>query len=386
MFSFFARSFVFTVGYFLFLSSAVAQSLKAGDLVVVGYNFRNPDEFSVLSLVDLTPGTSFYITDCGWNTTTSAFRSGEGLITYTVPSLGIKAGQQIHYPDDAGFATQGINGFFGLSVAGDQLLIFQGSFQAPQFLFGLTDNIGGWLDSSLSPSNQSSHLPPSLIEGQTALALNEFLQAQFECAFPIRDKQEFLLRVADPLQWIKSADRVELPIMGCGFDVLAEDHLEWTYKIEDDRSLLIFVSSMLKPKEELWWWYYTPESAVVLACSPLEAGVFECQLPFLDPPLLLVKPCRTESGCGTYKRIDRPRPHQTNIVWFSSGGGILTLLMPQETTTYAFSLHSLNGICVREEQETAQHIVELHGLTSGFYILTIEANEVIQRIPVCLVE
>jgi len=383
MFSFFARQCAIVFACFLSISSVLGQTLVPGDLVVVGYNFKDPDEFSILSLVNVPEGTQFFITDCGWNANTTAFRPGEGLITYTVPPGGIIAGQQIHYPNDAGFVTQGVSGFFGLSMAGDQLLIFQGSFLSPQFLFGLTDYNGGWLSTSFSPTNQSSHLPTGLTAGQNALELDEFLQAQFECAFPFSNREEFLSRLSNPNQWIKVKDRVILPILGCGFDVLAENSLGWNYKMEDDR-LLLFVSAML-PTKEISWWYYTPESARVLTCWQLDENRFECELPEKSSDPLLVRPCTIEANrCEKYKRIDwHP---ETGIVWYISGKGSLGVTIPEAHTVIHATLHLTDGSMVWQQKEKSSAHMNIEGLKPGFYILTLELAQLMYRIPISLIE
>ncbi|MBC7487407.1 MAG: T9SS type A sorting domain-containing protein [Cytophagaceae bacterium] len=384
MFSFFARQCAIVLGCFLSISSVLGQTLVPGDLVVVGYNFKDPDEFSVLPLVNLQAGSQFFITDCGWNANTVGFRPGEGLITYTVPSGGIMAGQQIHYPNDAGFATQGVSGFFGLSVAGDQLLIFQGSFLSPQFLFGLTDYNGGWLSTSFSPTNQSSHLPAGLIAGQNALELDEFLQAQFECAFPFSNREEFLRRLTNPSQWMKATDRIILPIMGCGFDVLTENSLEWNYKMEYDERLLLFVSSLMPPKE-ISWWYHTTDGAKALTCRQLDVNRFECELPenLSDP--LLIRPCRTElNHCEKYKRIDRH--HESGIVWYASGKGSLSISIPEGKTVIDVVVHSADGGVVWNQEERASALINIEGLKPGFYILSIELAQLIYRIPISLTQ
>jgi hypothetical protein len=381
MFSFFSRPCAILFGCYLSISTLYAQSLSPGDLVVVGYNFKDPDEFSLLTLVDLPAGTQFFITDCGWNTNTSAFRPGEGLITYTVPASGIMAGQQIHYPDDPGFITQGVSGFFGLSVAGDQLLIFQGAFQAPQFLFGLTDYNGGWLSSSFTPTNQSSHLPPGLLAGHTALELDLFLQAQFECAYPFSNRTEFLTRLTNPSQWIKSTDRVVLPIMGCGFDVLSENSLQWNYKIENDQ-LVLFVSSHTDPSK-ISWWYYTPENPIALTCRELRRGMIECDFPKRDS-FFFIRPCTAEQHCERYQRIDCQLG--TGLIWYNMGSGALRVVLPDGKIPYHATLHLVDGTLVWNANEMEQKDIELHGLMPGFYILTVELAQVVHRIPISLIE
>jgi hypothetical protein len=384
MFLFFARQCAIVFGCFLSMSSVSGQTLIPGDLVIVGYNFKDPDEFSILPLVSLQAGTQFFITDCGWNANTSAFRPGEGLITYTVPAGGIIAGQQIHYPNDAGFTTQGVSGFFGLSLAGDQLLIFQGSFLSPQFLFGLTDYNGGWLSTSFSPTNQSSHLPLGLTAGLNALELDEFLDAQFECVFPFSNRQEFLSRLTDPGQWIKATDRVLLPIMGCGFDVLTENQLEWNYKIENQERLLLFVSPRI-PASKITWWYYTPEGPMALTGRELADGNFECDWPESTSSFLLIRPCQTErQHCENYKRIDRQ--DDTGIVCYWSGQGSVTISIPETQTVIEASLHATNGSAVWLSKNVSSGTTKVEDLTPGFYILTIELAQLMYRISISVAD
>ncbi|MDF2457303.1 MAG: hypothetical protein K0R51_3296 [Cytophagaceae bacterium] len=378
MFSFFARPCAIVFGCYLSICTLHAQSLIPGDLVIVGYNFTDPDEFSMLSLVDLSPGTQFFITDCGWNANTAAFRPGEGLITYTVPSIGIAAGQQIHYPNDPGFVTQGISGFFGLSVAGDQLLLFQGSFQAPQFLFGLTDYNGGWLSSSFTPTNQSSHLPSGLEAGQTALELDLFVAAQFECTFPFSNRQEFLARLTDASQWIRATDRVLLPILGCGFDVLSDYRLEWSYRLESDQKLLLFVSSFASD-QEISWWYYGPTDSQPLRCEQRSSGVYACDLPDAVDANLLIKPCRLR-GCGPYKRIDWRR--EKGIVWYQSEAGSLKVRLHE--TVISTTLYTADGHGIWKGDQRNEF--EVQGLSPGFYILEIEVAQVVHRLSIVILD
>lgn len=377
MFSFFARHCAIVFGCYLSIYTLHAQSLIPGDLVVVGYNFRDPDEFSVLSLVDLAPGTQFFITDCGWNSNTASFRSGEGLITYTVPSPGITAGQQIHYPNSPDFETQGVSGFFGLSILGDQLLLFQGSFQAPQFLFGLTDYNGGWLSSSFTPTNQSSHLPDGLTPGQTALELDLFIAAQFECAFPFSNRQEFLTRLTDASQWNQATDRVQLPIQGCGFDILSDHALEWNYRFESDQKLLLFVSSLVL-EQEISWWYYSPTAPQPLRCEQSSSGVYTCELPDAVDSNLLIKPCSAQ-GCERYKRIAWTR--ENGIVWYQSGGS-LKVWIPE--TVVSSIVYTADGHAIWKGDKRNEF--EVQGLSPGFYILEIEVAQVVYRISIVIVD
>ena len=60
-------------------------SLSAGDIVIVGFNMDDPDEFAFVPLVGLTSGTEIKFTDNGWFAA-GGFRATVDKITYTAPS------------------------------------------------------------------------------------------------------------------------------------------------------------------------------------------------------------------------------------------------------------------------------------------------------------
>jgi hypothetical protein len=382
MFSFFAKQCAIALCFSV--SSSMAQTLSSGDVVIVGYDFKDPDEFSLLTLVDLSPGTSFYITDCGWDSNLSAFRTGEGLISYTVPSTGITAGSQIHYPADAGFVTQGISGFFGLSVAGDQLLVFQGTFVNPRFIFGLTDYDGGWLSTSVSPTNQTSHRPPGLIDGQNALALNQYINAQFECSYPFSSRQEFLNRLTDPHQWIKSRDRVTLPIMGCGFDDLLEQHIAWSYRMEDAHTIFLSVQSTNIHnihQETINWLLYEDGKELALSCQKLNNESYVCELPKTNSELL-IKPCRDNQYCEYYKKIDWIK--NVGISWTLHESGHVEIMFTEMQKPFSFALYDTKGRVLLTENKEAAQTFDLKGLSPGFYILNIVLTSTEHKISICV--
>jgi hypothetical protein len=194
--------------------------LQPGDVAVIGYNFKDPDQFSFIFLKDVAAGTVIYITDCGYDAPTAAFRVGEGYLTYTVPAGGIKTGKIITYPDDAGFIKQGVSGFFGLSVDGDQLIFFQGSFTAPVFIYALSVDTGGWQTSA--SDNNTSALPPGLTNGTTALAQTRVVNSRLNCTGIAIDKSLFLTQITDISKWERSnTTRVALPDLTCDYTVLS---------------------------------------------------------------------------------------------------------------------------------------------------------------------
>ncbi|MEO1351115.1 MAG: DNA/RNA non-specific endonuclease [Cyanobacteria bacterium J06635_15] len=59
----------------------MATTLASGDLVITGFNFDNPDEFSFVPLVDITIGTEIQFTDDGVRNN-GTFRGSEGTFTW----------------------------------------------------------------------------------------------------------------------------------------------------------------------------------------------------------------------------------------------------------------------------------------------------------------
>jgi hypothetical protein len=195
--------------------------LQPGDIAIVGYNFKNPDEFTFITFVDLEPGTLIYITDCGW-TSSNDFRVGEGIVTYTVPPEGKVRSSAITFGLDPGFTTTGVSGFFGLSTAGDQLIVYQGSFSAPQFIYALNCN-GNAQWQSGAPDNNTSALPPGLINGYSAIALIEKENGVYNCSSDVMDKDQLLPLISDFNNWLGDNDNRFLLPPSCFTDPLGTD-------------------------------------------------------------------------------------------------------------------------------------------------------------------
>lgn len=203
-----------------FYPCAQAQTLQPGDVAVIGYNFKDPDQFSFIFLKDVTAGIILHITDSGYDAAASAFRVGEGYLTYTVPAGGKRAGEIVTYPDDAGFVKQGVSGFFGLSVDGDQLIFFQGTFLNPVFIYALTVSDTGW--HSAAVDNNTSDLPPGLTDGVSALAQSRIVNSRLNCTGVAIDKSLFLTQITVETRWDRSnTTRVTLPDITCDYTPLS---------------------------------------------------------------------------------------------------------------------------------------------------------------------
>ena len=112
-----------------------ATRLNAGDVAIIACNDISEDEVVMVTLVPIGGGTQIKITDRGWNST-SGFYQNEGTVVYTAPNTGLIAGSIIRFKQNS-LTTQFYKlESFDLSTTGDQVLLYQGSETAPQFIYG----------------------------------------------------------------------------------------------------------------------------------------------------------------------------------------------------------------------------------------------------------
>jgi VCBS repeat-containing protein len=136
--------------------------LAAGDIALIGYSSDTAGKsFAFVLLKDLEPGTVIFFTDNGW-LSTGGFRSGEGVVSYTVPAGGVTAGTVI--------TITGLTGSFNPSTSGDQIIAYTqvGSTITPLFALDFADGNSSWAATATTSNN--SGVPAGLVVGQTALA------------------------------------------------------------------------------------------------------------------------------------------------------------------------------------------------------------------------
>ena len=189
----FFLTFLFSV---YFTNSSFAQvTLAAGDIVILQFNSDgDADELVVLPLVDLSANSIIYFSDGSWDSGTSGFgSSSERGIKFTVNSSGITAGTLIkllnpteglyelspaslgslEFYELGGSVETGASRELALSVAGDQVLIFQtpdGVITSTiTFIYGFNVRSAntytdGWQTdgTTLNSTSTDSHLPPGL--------------------------------------------------------------------------------------------------------------------------------------------------------------------------------------------------------------------------------
>ena len=167
----------------------MATTLAAGDLVITGFNFDNPDEFSFVPLTDITTGTAINFTDDGVQSN-GTFRSSEGTFTW-IATQNYSAGDIIT-PSVTSVA---------FSSSGDQIIAYQGASSNPNFIYALNSEGSDWQANATSAN--TSALPPGLINGETAIALNESDNAIY--AGPTNGTVDAIrAAVSDTTNWTRS--------------------------------------------------------------------------------------------------------------------------------------------------------------------------------------
>ena len=182
-----------------------AATLSPGDLMIVTVNTdTNPAPgkgFDAVPLVDLDAGTVIYFTDNGWSNGT--WRANEGIVTYTAPGA-IAAGTVLSYRSATanGFT---FNANFNLAGGGDNILVYQGSTNSPQFLYGI-----GWATPAPWVANctgaNNSEIPAALSTGAfTIVACGNLDNYQYNAANGTTGSKETLLQlVASSNNWNSS--------------------------------------------------------------------------------------------------------------------------------------------------------------------------------------
>ncbi len=206
--SFFTKSYILLLFITFISTSSIAQTvLNAGDIVITGYSADGGDKFSFLLLVDIDANTVINFTDQGWTGTTFFTASAtEGVAVWT-SGTALSCGSEIVISaNDVNNSTSDIGtttGGFDFATSGDQILAYQGSFASPNFITAF-HNESGMFDSSSSNVNDSA-LPPGLIEGESAFAVNPEVDNTVYSGTIINDtaqniRMAIYANSADPLQ------------------------------------------------------------------------------------------------------------------------------------------------------------------------------------------
>ncbi|MBZ0200902.1 MAG: endonuclease, partial [Ignavibacteriaceae bacterium] len=185
------------------------DDLIAGDILIIGFNSVDPDQFAFVPLVNLAAGTQINFTDNGW-LNTGAFRGNEGIITWSAPAGGVSHGTIINFtsPATVNVGSVSSSGSFGLAQSGDQILVYTGSYGTPVFLYAVNDDGSAW--QADATSSNTSALPNGLINGETAVALVEKDNGIFNGEVN-PDVDQLRLTVSNPSMWTMSDEILTMP-------------------------------------------------------------------------------------------------------------------------------------------------------------------------------
>ena len=225
----------------LFLTSLIygqGTILGPGDIVIVGFNFDNPDEFAFVLLKDISTATEIKFTDNGWKAD-NTFYPNEGVITWTAPLGGLTSGQVISISNNGGwtatFGSVASSGSFFLSTSGDQILAYQGTDIAPVFIYGVNSQSSEW-QADAANSNDSA-LPLGLINGNTCVAIDEIDNSVYIGSTNL-EPAELLIAVGNLTNWSGSnSSRQTMP------------NGQWALPVE----LTTFAASVSEQSVELNW-------------------------------------------------------------------------------------------------------------------------------------
>ncbi len=148
----------------------ITYNFKEGDMAVVAYrmNASTPDEFALLTFVDIPSGAKLNFSDDKF---AAGIQCDGGDLVWTAPAGGIKAGTVIAVLNDNPGVSLGTvtGGSFGLSSGGDQIMIFEGTPEKAQHITALSSN--AWATSGVSCTTKSeSEIPSNLTNGVNAIS------------------------------------------------------------------------------------------------------------------------------------------------------------------------------------------------------------------------
>lgn len=192
--------------FFSVVNANAQTTLAAGDIAIIGNNrlvAANPFELAIVTLVDISPNTTIYISDFPYANNSSGFvnttNTSEGAITWTTPNTGIIPKGTVYLikincatttPVVSGLpGTVSVTGWTSGSTTstpapagGENWFIYQGaSATVPTtFVFGWINYYttaqgaaNNWLSSGtqFATNTSTSELPPTLTNGTTAISL-----------------------------------------------------------------------------------------------------------------------------------------------------------------------------------------------------------------------
>jgi len=219
----------------LVLSGAVVGTVKAGDtlgpgdIAIIGYNSDDTSQFAFVCLKDISAGTTVYFTDRGWKATSTppSFFVGEGKLTWEAPggcSLGeIVVINEFDLP---------MTGTFKLSNSGDQILVYQGPDNSPNFIFAINFEDNKW---QVNASNANTSARPPGLDETNSIALDEIDNSVYIGPTSFTTTTDALAAIVNKANW-EGSDTVRktMPTGDFSFTTTAVELSEFSAATEAD--------------------------------------------------------------------------------------------------------------------------------------------------------
>lgn len=187
------------------LQNVIAKTtLAAGDIAITGVNMDDPDEISIVFLVDIESGTEIKFTDNGWKSD-NTWRGSEGIHTWTASSA-YSAGDEIVIT---------LSGP-ALAKAGDQVIAYQNTSD----MIGAINDEGDHVWQADATSTNTSALPQGLTNGTNCVALTETDNIKYDRSVTEGTKEEILSAINDYTNW-SGNDGTRQTLSSTGFTISA---------------------------------------------------------------------------------------------------------------------------------------------------------------------
>jgi predicted extracellular nuclease len=186
--------------------------LTPGDIAIAGFNTTNPDAIRFLILTDIAAGTSFSVTDNGWQSSGS-FRPGEGVLTYVAPT-DLPAGTVLTWVNGSSSNSPGFSSNnpsnFALNATGDSLIIYTGTLASPTLIYALNSSAAWGNATSASTSAEPTAANGGTLEtGLTTVAVLA-ANGYYSGGPTTGTKEQLLNALSNPANWTTSGSATDL--------------------------------------------------------------------------------------------------------------------------------------------------------------------------------
>ncbi|MGA9378020.1 MAG: CARDB domain-containing protein, partial [Phormidium sp.] len=212
-------------------------TLTPGDIAIIGYNTTNPDSIRFILLVDITTGTTFNVTDNGWQSNGN-FTTTEGILTYTAPS-NISAGTVLTWTNGSSSNSSGFNSNspfgFAFNTSGDSITIYTGTLASPTLIYALNSGTTGWSPNAINSTTSAEPTAANngtLITGTSTVAILT-ANGYYNGAITSETKAQLLSAISNPANWTASSSITNLSNWQSSFTVNTASQPNLTISLSD---------------------------------------------------------------------------------------------------------------------------------------------------------